>query len=486
MIRELDLKKKQADSDFIKSLSGVPGKELAIQKRLDKLSDIKDLGQRNNNNNNNNNDDNNNGNLFPPKGGGGYFPPGPGRDLFPPRPEIGLAPLPLPPRIDQPPPPFISDEYELQNRFNTLRGTSFPPPFFANFHIPAQPSSFNQRSDGPGPGNNLFGSEAATLTREKVREVDTVTETKVDINDTLHELPQNYELELGDGQIENLGVTAGDLLDAENITKQEEGDVVLEQIKDEYGFEDIKEAFDEVYVPDSVYFFYGGESENFTRAVDFLRLNSDNREFAAFLLPDLCRQFMTSNRLCIHAETGDIFYENHSTRENFYNFLIAQQNEQAANITKNFSDRNSFEAYISQFLQAFSMDNVKKYDLFAHKNAKYLFYRFNDYIKGYGSHRRKIKHTSKMKDSVAMQKVEEKSKQFLVEKIIHGVEFNNPYNITAEKKSEIIETVESNYRVARRVYQHFWVGIYELCAEFIRSVPHLDLHDMDEDIKSND
>lgn len=115
--------------------------------------------------------------------------------------------------------------------------------------------------------------------------------------------------------------------------------------------------------------------------------------------------------------------------------MIAQQNEQAANITKKFSDQNSFEDYISQFLQAFSMDNVKKYDLFAHKNAKYLFYRFNDYIKAYGSHRRKIKHTRKMKDSVPMQKVEAKSKQFLIQKIIHGVEFNNPYNITAEKKT---------------------------------------------------
>ena len=55
--------------------------------------------------------------------------------------------------------------------------------------------------------------------REKVPEVDTVTETIVDIDDTLHELPENYELELGDGLIENLGVAAGDLLDAQNITK---------------------------------------------------------------------------------------------------------------------------------------------------------------------------------------------------------------------------------------------------------------------------
>ena len=32
-----------------------------------------------------------------------------------------------------------------------------------------------------------------------------------------------------------------------------------------------------------------------------------------------------------------------------------------------------------------------------------------------------------MTDSVGMQKIEARSKQFLVEKIIHGVEFTNPY-----------------------------------------------------------
>ena len=54
-----------------------------------------------------------------------------------------------------------------------------------------------------------------------------------------------------------------------------------------------------------------------------------------------------------------------------------------------------------------------------------------------------------------------------------------------EKEPEITEIVESNYRVARRVYHHLWVDISELLAEFIQSVPTLDLHDMDEDIKIN-
>ena len=112
-----------------------------------------------------------------------------------------------------------------------------------------------------------------------------------------------------------------------------------------------------------------------------------NREFGAFLMSDLGRQVMTENKLSIHVESWDIFYENHNTGENFYNFLLAQQNDNAAFIPKKFAYCRSFESYISQFLQAFSIDDEEKYDLFAHKNSKYLFYHFNDYIKAYGNSR---------------------------------------------------------------------------------------------------
>ena len=46
-----------------------------------------------------------------------------------------------------------------------------------------------------------------------------------------------------------------------------------------------------------------------------------------------------------------------------------------------------------------------------------------------------------------MKKNEVRDRQFLVEKIIHSVEFSNPYENLIEKKPEIIETVESNYRI---------------------------------------
>ena len=91
-----------------------------------------------------------------------------------------------------------------------------------------------------------------------------------------------------------------------------------------------------------------------------------------------------------------------------------------------------------------------------------------------------------MLDTVGMQKIEEKSKQFLIEKIIHSVEFENPYFNEIEKNPEIIETVKSYYRVARRVYQQLYFDVSELFADFIRSTDLLNLQDMDNDIKANE
>ena len=152
---------------------------------------------------------------------------------------------------------------------------------------------------------------------------------------------------------------------------------------------------------------------------------------------------------------------------------------------KKFSYRNSFEWYITTFLQAFSIDYQEKFDLLAFKNSKYLFYRYNDFVKAYGNPRYKLLHTRKMLDTVGIKKVKDKNKQFLIEKIIHGVEFENFYLSNPEKKPEIMDTIKSNYRIARRVYQHLQYDTAELFADYVRSMISFELQDIDEDIKIN-
>ena len=145
---------------------------------------------------------------------------------------------------------------------------------------------------------------------------------------------------------------------------------------------------------------------------------------------------MSSNSLSIHIESGDIFYQNFDTGENFNNFLMAQQNDETAFVSKKMSYQNSFEKYIDSFLPSFSIEDVEKFDLYSNKNLKYLFDRLNDYLKSYGNPGEKIKHTQKIKNSNGLEKIEQRDKQFLIEKIIHSVEFSNPYENSIEKKQQ--------------------------------------------------
>ena len=71
------------------------------------------------------------------------------------------------------------------------------------------------------------------------------------------------KLELGDGLANILGPEAEDILDEGFIYKKELEDEVLENIKEQYGFEEIKDAFDKASVPHQLEFVYGGINKNF-------------------------------------------------------------------------------------------------------------------------------------------------------------------------------------------------------------------------------
>ena len=116
--------------------------------------------------------------------------------------------------------------------------------------------------------NNLYGSQTQTLTREK-EEIQNAVQK--DLDDKIYELPDDPpKLELGDGQANILGPEAEDILDEGFINKKELEDEVLEKIKKDYGFEEVKDAFDEASVPHQLEFFYGSINENYSGMLLFV------------------------------------------------------------------------------------------------------------------------------------------------------------------------------------------------------------------------
>ena len=53
-----------------------------------------------------------------------------------------------------------------------------------------------------------------------------------------------------------------------------------------------------------------------------------------------------------------------------------------------------------------------------------------------------IRHTSKVRDKIVLQKIEGKDKQFLIVKIIAKIENKNPYEIKTVKEPEIMLEIE--------------------------------------------
>ena len=171
-------------------------------------------------------------------------------------------------------------------------------------------------------------------------------------------------LDLGHGLLDALGVEIKDVLDNQFITKTEKEGVALEKIKEEHNFDAIKDAFDEGNVPHFQIDFFMVETMRTLPGQLNFSPSADNREFVTFLLSDLGQNVMNDNSLLIHIESGDIFYQNFNTGENVYNFLIAQQKEETANIPKKMSYHNSFERYTDSFLPSFSIDDAEKFDLY--------------------------------------------------------------------------------------------------------------------------
>ena len=205
LLREIDIKKKQPDSDFIKSLPSQPGKEFQIQKRLGKLRGVSRNDFKNNNNNNN---------------------PGGGRGT-----NLNLQNYGL----DQPPPSLTTIEDFIENGVpslpplppgggvqNILFNNNVPrPPTQNNFDVLSSRPFVLPNIDNNGKtGNDLFGSIGAmagpgAAPPEKPRQ---------EIDDFLYELPDTGmpTLEIGDKLLDTLGTEADDLFNNAPTKKEED------------------------------------------------------------------------------------------------------------------------------------------------------------------------------------------------------------------------------------------------------------------------
>ena len=87
--------------------------------------------------------------------------------------------------------------------------------------------------------------------------------------------------------------------------------------------------------------------------------------------------------------------------------MLAQQDESKKIIQKQISYHHSFERYTREYLPSYSLEEIDKFDMLSNKNSKYLLYKFNDWIESMNVEKILMRRTSKVKDVVGLQKLEQ-------------------------------------------------------------------------------
>ena len=144
-------------------------------------------------------------------------------------------------------------------------------------------------------------------------------------------------------------------------------------------------------------------------------INQDNRVFFNFLQDDiLCQGLMQRNKLSIHIETGNIYYDNIDTGESIYSFFVAQQHDTKRLMPKEFRFFDNYEDYVKNDLTQIESESDDPLDMLTHKNTKFLFYQFNQYLAQIEQPLKFIKHTLIADNNYAVTVIQEKNGSILL------------------------------------------------------------------------
>ena len=137
---------------------------------------------------------------------------------------------------------------------------------------------------------------------------------------------------------------------------------------------EILSKIDKGEVPKQLEYFERGQNKEFENKVKSIGLSTDSIDFLEFLQSSFCQELLIENKLKIHIESRNIFFNNSDTNESIQGFFQQQENQSKANIKYHFTFTDSYEDYFEWLVHGFKGNEDQKYDILTNKNSKYLFY----------------------------------------------------------------------------------------------------------------
>ena len=179
-------------------------------------------------------------------------------------------------------------------------------------------------------------------------------------------------------------------------------------------------------------------------------MTTENINFIEFLQSEYCNEILQNNDFKIHIETGNIYYDDKDTNESIFEFIQNQQNTSKGIIRYDFKFDRNFREYFRWILNEFDAQKKTTFDVLAHKNTKFLVYRYNDLKALGGEELIKIRHSIVTDNYLVAEEIQNQDWQYFIERVLEVSKFNNT-NLIKSGEEFLLSTIE-NVTVARRVY----------------------------------
>ena len=238
---------------------------------------------------------------------------------------------------------------------------------------------------------------------------------------------------------------------------------------------------------ESLQFFHGGKNQKLVSRIKELKLGDGNEYFIDFLLSEFAFRIMEENKMKIHIESGDIYFDKYNTGESLFDFLKMQQNDNHSFIDHDFYYNASYDDYFREFLNDITGEENTKYDYFTNRNAKYLFYRFNDMLLNNGTFELiKIRHSEKVKDDIAIAEIEKNDWQYFIVSLIENLKnIENEIDEIDEDKRVVTQPYKRNFLITQEMYNEFYTNVSNIFTSTLRNLPLESKEKIQNDLQNN-
>ena len=234
----------------------------------------------------------------------------------------------------------------------------------------------------------------------------------------------------------------------------------LKEIEREYYFWHILEQINDGVTPEEIEFYFGGDNKNFFLTCASLGLSKDSENFVDFLSSNLGYKILTKNKITIHIEIGNEYFDKTNSNESLCDLFTTQQDEKKKLINASFSYGGDFRTYIIEFLMGIDAETDDRFDILTNKSVKYLFYRYNDFLLSKNLPTISIRHSKIVENYVAIKEIQNRNCQYLIKSLISRVEEeNNDFILKTIKDSGLLKKIEKNYRLAICVYDSIYISL---------------------------